>query len=551
MRTTLSLLLALLLLIGMAGCGTPPAPVNKQYTLTHTIEGDGTVTPISGMKYDAGTIVPLTPTPAYGWAFRSWAGPDGGSVAGSPGNYHIAMDADKTITAVFEKLTYEVITSVSPENGGTIELSILPTVNPHDATHVDHGQTISVLAKPAANYEFVRWESDLTGTENPATKVVESRTHITAVFQPVTTGRVTGKNSAQGIAGVVLEYTGAANGEVTTDANGYFAIKGVSGGITLKPKEASGALWVEAEPAELQITAPTANVHFALTSFTYVGAWSGLGTIHGIYGTFGNMALDADGQVYIVDNNSCHIKQFTSGGIFLNTYDMARNPDTSCLVLGHLVIDAAGNIFATSLGGHQLHKFNSAWQLVRTWGSYGSAAGQFDTPMGLAVDSSGHLYVVDNLNQRIQKFTNDGAYLLSWGTSGWSDGQFDSPVNIAIDDDDHVYVTDAYNYRVQMFDTAGNLLLNWGGAPGPTDLYLQYLSMAVDPVGNVWVINGEENQLLTYSLTGEQLHLLNLSTIGPVGSKLQFPAQLVISKQGALYITDPNNNLVHQFAITD
>ncbi|HHT26974.1 MAG TPA: hypothetical protein GXZ82_06995 [Firmicutes bacterium] len=551
MRSVPVLLLALFLLIGMVGCGTPQVPVGKQYTLTHSVEGEGTVTPISGMKYAAGTIVQLTPTPAYGWAFKSWDGPDAGSVVGSSGNYSILMDADKTITAVFEKLKHEVITMVTPEDGGTIELSIIDPVDPQDVTIVDHGQIISVFAQPAANYEFFRWESDLSGTENPTTMLIEGRTYIDAVFQPVTTGRVTGNNGTQGIAGVVLEYTGAANGQVTTDADGYFSIRGVSGSITITPKSAPGTLWIDAEPTNRQVIAPSANVNFSLASFKYVGAWSGQGTVHGMYGTFGNIALDAEGLVYLVENNSCHIKKFTSDGMLITTLDMPRNPDTSCRLLGSLAIDSSGNIFATSLVGHQLNKLNGSGQLVKSWGGYGTDAGQFDTPMGLAIDSSGDIYVVDNGNDRIQKFTNDGDYVLSWGSPGYDDGRFDSPSNIAIDDNDDIYVTDAYNYRVQKFDTGGNYLSNWGGAPGPTHLNLQYLSMATDPNGNVWVIKSQENQLLTYSPTGQQLHLVNLGTIGPDGSKLQFPGNMVISSQGVLYITDPNNNLVHQFVIED
>jgi hypothetical protein len=550
MRSVFTLLLALFLLIGMVGCGTPQTPVGKEYTLTHSVQGEGTVTPITGMKYAAGTLVQLTPTPAYGWAFKSWEGPDAGSVVGSSGSYSIVMDADKTITAVFEKLKHEVITMVTPENGGTVTVSVIDPINPLDVTLVDHGQTISVLAQPAANYEFFRWESDLSGTENPTTMLIEGRTYIDAVFQPVTTGRVTGSNGTQGIAGVVLEYTGAANGQVTTDADGYFSIKGVSGSITITPKSAPGTLWIDAEPANRQVIAPSANVNFSLSSFKYVGAWPAHGTMNGMYGTFGNIALDAQDVLYLVENNDRIIRKFTSDGVVMNSLAIPTIPDT-CFLLGNLAIDSSGNIFATCLGGHRLNKYNSSGQLIKSWGDYGTDTGKFNSPMGLAIDSHGDVYVVDNGNHRIQKYSNDGELILSWGSWGLGNGEFNYPSYIAIDGNDNIYVTDSYNYRVQKFSTDGTYMSNWGGAPGPIEYYLQYLSMATDPHGNVWVINGEDNQLLMYSPTGQQLHLLNLITIGPDGSKLQFPGNMVINSQGDLYITDPSHNLVHQFVIED
>jgi hypothetical protein len=91
-----------------------PPPPPAQYTLTLTTVGDGTITPqpgpvapavngasialaapVSG-KYNAGTIVTLTPMPAAGFKFSSWSGACTGT-----GVCSVTMNAAKSVTATF------------------------------------------------------------------------------------------------------------------------------------------------------------------------------------------------------------------------------------------------------------------------------------------------------------------------------------------------------------------------------------------------------------------------------------------------------------------
>jgi hypothetical protein len=91
---------------------TPPPPV--QFTLTLSTVGDGTITPqpgpvapavngasialsapVSG-KYNAGTVVSLTPMPAAGSRFNGWSGACTGS-----GTCSVTMNAAKSVTATF------------------------------------------------------------------------------------------------------------------------------------------------------------------------------------------------------------------------------------------------------------------------------------------------------------------------------------------------------------------------------------------------------------------------------------------------------------------
>jgi LPXTG-motif cell wall-anchored protein len=76
-----------------------PGPSVTYYTLEIKIEGEGTTTPGAGTRtYPSGSSVQIVPTPADGWIFAGWKGdtPDADG--------KIAMNGNKTLTAIFEKI---------------------------------------------------------------------------------------------------------------------------------------------------------------------------------------------------------------------------------------------------------------------------------------------------------------------------------------------------------------------------------------------------------------------------------------------------------------
>jgi hypothetical protein len=72
-------------------------PVTR-YTLTTSVEGEGTITPAPGRHtYDKGKVVKLTAEPAEGWEFTGWTGDE------LNGENEIKMDSSKSVKAVFTK----------------------------------------------------------------------------------------------------------------------------------------------------------------------------------------------------------------------------------------------------------------------------------------------------------------------------------------------------------------------------------------------------------------------------------------------------------------
>src|SRR5690554_3681349 len=92
----LTLLLVVTALL-LTSCGKD-VKNNPLYTLTISVEGNGSVTPPSGSQFDENTIVQLIPTPDTGYKFDVWGGADGELVSE---DNEILMTKDMSITAGF------------------------------------------------------------------------------------------------------------------------------------------------------------------------------------------------------------------------------------------------------------------------------------------------------------------------------------------------------------------------------------------------------------------------------------------------------------------
>jgi CubicO group peptidase (beta-lactamase class C family) len=83
--------------VTQAGTLAPP-PTQYQLTITASPSVGGTVTPANGSSYPAGTVVPITATPASGYEFTGWTGPVASSSSAST---TVTMSAAESVTANF------------------------------------------------------------------------------------------------------------------------------------------------------------------------------------------------------------------------------------------------------------------------------------------------------------------------------------------------------------------------------------------------------------------------------------------------------------------
>ncbi len=99
MKKVFSLVISMLITVVVLACSSEPT----QFKLTVNKVGEGEVTIIPQNEiYEKDAEVEITATPNTGWKFLRWEG----DLSGSEKSVSIKMDADKTITARFIKLTF-------------------------------------------------------------------------------------------------------------------------------------------------------------------------------------------------------------------------------------------------------------------------------------------------------------------------------------------------------------------------------------------------------------------------------------------------------------
>ncbi|WP_026691480.1 InlB B-repeat-containing protein [Alteribacter aurantiacus] len=151
-----------------------------RYTLSTEVSGEGRIAKSnSKSNYSKGTAVSLTAEAASGYEFVRWEG----SVSGSSPSITVTMDANKSVKAIFTKVTVsapvsEFTLSTGSQGGGSV------TVSPSGSTF-QAGTGVSITAVPESGYTFGGWSGDHTGSSSSATITMDRNKSVTAIFEAI------------------------------------------------------------------------------------------------------------------------------------------------------------------------------------------------------------------------------------------------------------------------------------------------------------------------------------------------------------------------------
>ncbi len=208
-----------------------------------------------------------------------------------------------------------------------------------------------------------------------------------------------------------------------------------------------------------------------------------------------------------------------------------------------LAIDAEGRIWVVDASRGTIDIFAPDGTFLESWGGPGTGDGQFSFsgihPYSfgdIAFGPDGSIYVVDTGNVRVQKFAPDRRFLLSWGEEGEADGQFLQPAGIAVDPAGMVYVSDEQRATIQVFDSEGRFLNAFGGLGVEEGQLILPQGIALDPRGLLWVVDRGNNRLQQFDAEGN-VHAI-VGTVGFDEGELNQPHDVAVDRLGRLYVAE-------------
>jgi sugar lactone lactonase YvrE len=208
------------------------------------------------------------------------------------------------------------------------------------------------------------------------------------------------------------------------------------------------------------------------------------------------LAIDAGGNMYVADSGNSTIRKIASDGTvttIAGTAGASGNADGAGAAArfnnpGNVAVGADGTLYVTDSGNHTIRKITPAGIVTTLAGTAGvtgnadgvGAAAQFNQPWGIAVDTAGNVYVADTENYLIRKITPAGAVGTLAGTRG-SRGTVDG---------DQATAT-LLGPRGMAIDAAGNLYItDWYGPPAPNLAETSTLVRKVAQTGAVSTVAG-------------------------------------------------------------
>ncbi len=266
-----------------------------------------------------------------------------------------------------------------------------------------------------------------------------------------------------------------------------------------------------------------------------------------------SVAVDTDGNVYVVDAGNLRVQKYNNSGTFQRMWGWGVKTGAAafetcqsgtCLIglegsgdgqfsgMSDIVAVTSSqtygdttvystNIYVTEIGNQRVQSFKgSDGSFQAKWGAAGTGDGQFAEPVAVTAIPNGNVLVADRLNHRVQEFTDAGAFVqtFGWGVAtgrsqlelctanckeglaGTGDGQFNNIADINLDYSGMIYVVDSQN-TIQKFDRDRNFVKKWGQAGSGEGLFDGIGEIALDKGGQLFVADLGNYRIQVFAAT--------------------------------------------------
>lgn len=214
------------------------------------------------------------------------------------------------------------------------------------------------------------------------------------------------------------------------------------------------------------------------------------------------LAVTKSGDVLVLGIDRSRIERFGPRGDYLGPLSLPGVPAKP--TFGTLTVDADGNLWVGENESGQVLAFSPDLKPLLRFGSNGDGEGQFQAIAGIAVSKERDVVVVtDHQVLAVQVFDRRGNFLRGWGKHDMGAANFSLPEGVAVDRDGRVVVVDALRHEIKLFDLEGNFLDRFGGLGSKAGNIAFPSDVAVDAEGHVYVAERGNSRIQVFVETAE------------------------------------------------
>jgi 4-amino-4-deoxy-L-arabinose transferase-like glycosyltransferase/sugar lactone lactonase YvrE len=159
--------------------------------------------------------------------------------------------------------------------------------------------------------------------------------------------------------------------------------------------------------------------------------------------------VDRHGYVYIANTGGSVALKVSPQGEVTSEYGSLGSGDGQLNQPSDVAVDDEGNLYIVDTENVRIEVLDSEGRYLRQWAI--SPANTFDSPH-IAWGMSHLLFLTDPEMGQVYVYDEHGKVVTFWGGKGSLDGQFSKPIGISFDQRVSLYVADTYNHRIQKFE---------------------------------------------------------------------------------------------------
>lgn len=262
-----------------------------------------------------------------------------------------------------------------------------------------------------------------------------------------------------------------------------------------------------------------------------------LGGLNGTLSKPLDIAVNAQGKIYITDSNNDRIQVFSPTGSPLFNFGTTGKGKGNFTFPNCIAIDDENNIYVGEFKINRIQVFNSSGKYIRTINSPKEILLE---PLAITFGNDKRLYVASR-NGVIIVMDKAGQLLAKFGTNGTRDGQLSYPNGIAVDRHGNILVSDSGNDRIQVFDQNGKVLRVFGK---PDFKVAVPRGIAIDNKDRIYVVDIFGHKVVVYDK--EFKYLFEFGSRGLENGQFNFPNG-VEADENKVYVTDRENNRVQAY----